>query len=218
MQFGPTVEQDGVYSTWMVILIELMYLSSWSFFHFLDPSHDEVQGCVAFASTYPCSHHFSLIPLPQLENASSATHSCAITYTSSPQSPPHALHTPSSKSTSNKTNHQHPHRKTHPQKTHLMKSPQTRQNTPPNPTRKAPLIHIPRRRNPHPRPGIKRHQLLIQPLTKPLRQTRPRPSPPHAPANAAGYPHPPATATPGSSPAGSGPDSAPATPPRSAPP
>ena len=31
MQFGSTIEQDGVYSTWMVILIELMYLSSWSF-------------------------------------------------------------------------------------------------------------------------------------------------------------------------------------------
>ena len=58
MQFGSTAEQDGVYSTWMVILIELMYLSSWSFFHFLDPSHDKVQGCVAFVSTYPCSHHF----------------------------------------------------------------------------------------------------------------------------------------------------------------
>ena len=28
---GPRLSRIGVYSTWMVILIELMYLSSWSF-------------------------------------------------------------------------------------------------------------------------------------------------------------------------------------------
>jgi len=59
-----------------------------------------------------------------------------------------------------------------PKETHLMKRPQARQNAPPNPPRILPLIHIPRRRNPNPRPGIQRLQFLIQALREALHQTR----------------------------------------------
>ena len=54
-----------------------------------------------------------------------------------------------------------------------MKSPQTRQNAPANPAGKPPLDRIPRRRNPDPWPGIQRHQLMIDPIRKPIQQTPP---------------------------------------------
>lgn len=47
-----------------------------------------------------------------------------------------------------------------------MKSPQTRQNAPANPTPKPPLHHITTRCNPHLGPRIRRRQLLLQPFNQ----------------------------------------------------
>ena len=49
-----------------------------------------------------------------------------------------------------------------PRNPHLMKRPQTRQNTPPNPTPKPPLHRIPTRTDPDLRPRIRSPQLLLQ--------------------------------------------------------
>ena len=51
-----------------------------------------------------------------------------------------------------------------------MNSAHTRQNTPSNPTREPPLVHIPRRIDPDPHPRIQHLQLLAQPLREPMQQ------------------------------------------------
>lgn len=55
---------------------------------------------------------------------------------------------------------------------HLMKRPQTRQDTAADPTAELPLHHAPRREYPDPRSRIHGLQFLLQPLIEPMDQRR----------------------------------------------
>ena len=54
----------------------------------------------------------------------------------------------------------------------LMKRPQTRQDTPSNPTPKLPFHHLPGRNHAHPNPGMRSLQFLLQAIGEPRVPTR----------------------------------------------